>query len=225
MCYPFVKTMGITKINFANNTDRYNFTPSSPTMSKAEETKAFIIEKIAPVFNKKGYAGTSLTDMTEATGLTKGSIYGNFANKDEVAVAAFDFNLKKINAILKGEMAKEPSAREKLLVHVRVYENFSKYAFPSGGCPVLNTSTEADDTHPALKQRACDAIMSWKKNLVGIIKEGIANKEFGKATDPEQIAVTIIAMLEGAIMIAGVTGKAQYRSHVAKSLAKLIKAL
>ena len=75
-------------------------------MSKAEETKAFIIEKIAPVFNKKGYAGTSLSDMTEATGLTKGSIYGNFSNKDEVALAAFDHNFSKVNAIISGEMDK-----------------------------------------------------------------------------------------------------------------------
>ena len=53
-------------------------------MSKAEKTKEFIIEKSAPIFNKKGYAGTSLADIMEATNLTKGSIYGNFENKDEL---------------------------------------------------------------------------------------------------------------------------------------------
>jgi TetR/AcrR family transcriptional repressor of nem operon len=37
----------------------------------------------------KGYSGTSMSDITAATGLTKGSIYGNFENKDEVAIAAF----------------------------------------------------------------------------------------------------------------------------------------
>ena len=57
-------------------------------MKKSEQTKAYIIEKAAPIFNKKGYAGTSLRDMTGATRLTKGSIYGNFANKDEAALAA-----------------------------------------------------------------------------------------------------------------------------------------
>ena len=59
-------------------------------MNKAERTRQYIIEKTAPIFNKKGYAGTSLSDMTGATGLTKGSIYGNFNDKDEVALAAFD---------------------------------------------------------------------------------------------------------------------------------------
>src|SRR5271156_1586305 len=113
-------------------------------MNKAEKTKQFIVEKTAPLFNMKGYAGTSLSDMTEATGLTKGSIYGNFANKDEVALAAFDFNVKKVQDIIRSEMAKHSSAREKLLSYVYVYENFLKFPFPEGGCPILNTAIEAD---------------------------------------------------------------------------------
>ncbi|MCP2807331.1 TetR family transcriptional regulator, partial [Salmonella enterica subsp. enterica serovar Typhimurium] len=62
--------------------------------SKAERTRQYIIDKAAPIFNKKGYAGTSLNDLIEATGLTKGAIYGNFENKDEIALEAFDYNLK-----------------------------------------------------------------------------------------------------------------------------------
>ena len=54
-------------------------------MSKAEKTRQFNNESTAELFNKKGYAGTSLSDISEATGLTKGSIYGNFENKDDVA--------------------------------------------------------------------------------------------------------------------------------------------
>lgn len=50
-------------------------------MSKAERTKQFIIEKTAPIFNAKGYMGTSMNDIMNATGLTKGSIYGNFETK------------------------------------------------------------------------------------------------------------------------------------------------
>ena len=60
-------------------------------MSTAEKTRQFIIESTAEIFNKKGYAGTSLAHISEATGLTKGSIYGNFANKYEVAKEVFLF--------------------------------------------------------------------------------------------------------------------------------------
>jgi len=59
------------------NTARYNYN----NMKKSENTRKYIIEKVAPVFNKKGFTGTYLSDMEKATGLTKGSIYGNFKDK------------------------------------------------------------------------------------------------------------------------------------------------
>src|SRR4051812_34769989 len=102
-------------------------------MPKAKETRAFIVEKTAPVFNKKGFAGTSLTDMEEATGLTKGSIYNNFAIKDEVALAAFDFNLNKVNMLIDKEMSKHESVRKQLSVYATIYgDTMLKDFFPIG---------------------------------------------------------------------------------------------
>ena len=194
-------------------------------ISKAEKTKQFIVEKTAPIFNKKGYAGTSLNDMIHATGLTKGSIYGNFVNKDDVAQAAFDFNLKKVNTIIDDEMLTKKSFREKLLVYTKVYENFLEFPFPEGGCPVLNTAVEADDTHPMLREKASEAVVKWKNSLSKLIQKGIENNEFSSEVDPEQIALTIIATMEGAIMITKLTGKLNYRRAIMKSVEKVINDL
>ncbi|GAA3930105.1 TetR family transcriptional regulator [Chitinophaga oryziterrae] len=191
-------------------------------MSKAERTRQYIVEKTAPIFNTKGYAGTSLTDMTEATGLTKGSIYGNFANKDEVALASFDYNHKKVIAIIQQEMEKEKTMKGKLLVYANVYENFMKLPFPKGGCPLLNTATEADDTHPQLREKVGDAITSWKNKLVAYLKEGAENKEFKMPANPDQWALTMIATIEGAIMLVQATGKLNYRKLVLQSVEKMI---
>lgn len=187
-------------------------------MGKSEQTRAFIIEKTAPLFNSKGYAGTSISDITDVTKLTKGSVYGNFENKDEVALAAFDFNLSKVTSILSEKIAKAGSAKEKLLAYADVYLNHDNYAFPVGGCPILNTATEADDTHPELRKKVSLAINNWKKNIINIIEKGIEAKEFGKSTNAEQGALTIIALIEGASMIAKVTGKPDYRTMIMKSL-------
>ncbi len=192
---------------------------------KAEKTRQFIVEKTAPIFNMKGYAGTSLNDMIQATGLTKGSIYGNFVNKDDVALAAFDFNLDQVDKVIRGQMVTKNTYREKLLVYTKVYENFLEFPFPEGGCPVLNTAIEADDTHPELRQRASEAIVSWKDMLVKLIEKGIANDEFSSNVDPEQVALTIIATIEGAIMITKLTGKLNYRRLIMKSVEKLINDL
>jgi len=191
-------------------------------MNKAERTKQFIVEKTAPIFNVKGYSATSLQDMTDATGLTKGSIYGNFSNKDEVALAAFDHNLQKVETILTAEMDRHSSLKQKLLVYVNVYDNFLKYPFPTGGCPILNTATEADDTHDQLKKKAANAIHSWKNKIVSLLEQGMKTGEFRRDLNTEQAALTMIAMIEGAIMITKLTGKINHKRAIMQSVEKLI---
>ena len=44
-------------------------------ISKSEKTTKYIIKTVAPIFNRKGYAATTMSDLTAATGLTKGAIY------------------------------------------------------------------------------------------------------------------------------------------------------
>lgn len=194
-------------------------------MSKAERTRSYIIERTASLFNTKGYAGTSINDICEATGLTKGSVYGNFESKDEVALAVFDYNLGKVNRIVQSELAGKATVKEKLLAYIAVYKDFLQHPFPEGGCPILNTAIEADDTHPELKKKVNEAIMAWKNTLVTLIEEGIRSGEVKQQVDPEQFALTIIATIEGAIMIANVTGKLAYRSKVLASVERMVEEL
>lgn len=194
-------------------------------MTKAEKTRNYIVEKTAPIFNMKGYAGTSLNDITAATGLTKGSIYGNFANKDEVALAAFDYNLQYNVSMIEAAMSKEVSTRGKLLVYVNIYQNFITNTFSKGGCPILNTATDADDTHPALREKALKAVLSWKKNIIKLVEEGISYKEIQADANPEQIALTVIAMIEGGIMISRLTNKLETWHLIMESLKKYINNL
>jgi AcrR family transcriptional regulator len=176
-------------------------------MSKAADTKQFIVEKTAPVFNTKGYAGTSMNDIMNATGLSKGCIYGNFENKDDVALAAFDYNHNRVTAYIRGKILATANSIERLLVYPDTYRNYLKIPFLRSGCPILNTSTEADDTHPLLRERASSALSFWKKSLENQIKRGIARNEIKAGTNPTGFAVIMISIIEGAFMQAKVSGK------------------
>jgi len=66
--------------------------------TKGERTKAHIVATAAPIFNERGFVGTSLNDILAATGLEKGGIYRHFESKDELAVAAFDYAVKMLQA-------------------------------------------------------------------------------------------------------------------------------
>ena len=176
-------------------------------MSKAERTKQFIIEKTAPVFNAKGFAGTSLNDMINATRLTKGSIYGNFENKDAVALAAFDYNFGCITQYIKSKMAEQNSCVKKLLVYPEIYRNYFSIPFLSAGCPILNTAIEADDTHPLLRAKVNNAITFWKNSVERLISKGIELGEIKAETAIKEFIVILVSLIECAVMQAKVSGK------------------
>lgn len=192
-------------------------------MSKAEKTKQFIIEKTAPVFSKKGFAGTSLTDLTDATGLTKGSIYGNFKNKDEVAVAAFEYNFRLIIDAVKEKVAEGKSVIEKLFIMVDFHRNTYGKHYIEAGCPIANLAPEADDTNPLLRESINNAIAKWDKGIQNLVKEGLNNGELKPGTRPSEFASTFISLVEGGVMLSKSTGDLRYFNNSLNHIEKLIK--
>jgi len=193
--------------------------------TKAERTKQYIIEKAAPIFNKKGFAGTSLNDMIDATGLTKGSIYGNFENKDAVAAASFDYNYRQIATYIKSNLAKRESAIAKLLTYPETHRKILSLPIIDGGCPILNTSIDADDTHPLLREKAIGALRNWQAAIVKIIEKGIDDGELKPDTDAARFAAILISLTEGAIMQAKLTGQTSELDAAMDFLEELINQL
>ena len=191
-------------------------------MGKAERTREFIVEKTAPLFNRKGYAGTSMSDLTETTGLTKGAIYGNFENKDEVALAAFDYNLLRMVQRVKTEQNNDATALGKLRAYITVYRKGLLNPGLSAGCPIVNTGVEADDTHPGLKKKVSEAVASWHRSISAIIHQGIRSGEIRHDADVPAFAALMIAMIEGGITISKISGDINYLNKSLDQLEKLI---
>ena len=181
-------------------------------MSKGERTRQRIIAKAAPLFNRRGFDGCSMQDISAATGLEKGSLYSHFATKEELAAAAFDYAWAQASSARLGNLDQAPNSVDKLKLHI---ENFvSKPSFP-GGCPMLNTVLDADDGNAILRRRAEGAMRGWVGHLADIARAGQARGEIHPSVDPEELAVLVISLLEGAF----VTSKLQ-RSRSALLLAQ-----
>lgn len=193
--------------------------------SKSERTREYIVEKTAQVFNKKGYSGTSINDLMNVTGLSKGSIYGNFENKDEVALAAFDYNFGQVMAHIRQISLVRTGCIDKLLVYPETYRNLFTFPFLEAGCPLLNTSAEADDTHSLLREKAVKALKLWKKSVELLIKKGIEVKEINPCTNPAEFTAILISLIEGAVMQAKLTGQLTELNFSMNFLEAMIKNL
>ncbi|MEW9700905.1 TetR/AcrR family transcriptional regulator [Paenibacillus sp. SI8] len=193
--------------------------------NKAEKTKAYIIEKTSPIFNKKGYWGTFLSDLTSATKLTKGSIYGNFKNKDDVAANCFLFNVNKITDEIYSNLQGAKNSIEKLLVFPKVYREIYKDIIDNGGCPIANTLIESDDTHPALYKLALDVIHRLEHNLISIIEEGKSCGEIIHTAESQKTAQMMITLFEGGIILSKSTDKPSYLLNALEIVEEMINSL
>ncbi len=70
-----------------------------------------------------------------------------------------------------------------------------------GGCPLLNTAIDSDDTNPLLRDKALTVLRKFLNMLEEIIEEGIQNRELNPNIDTKAVASFIIASFEGSIMI------------------------
>lgn len=170
-------------------------------MSKAQQTKAHIVEQAAALFNQQGYAGASMADLMRVTGLQKGGIYNHFRSKDELALAAFDFAVDRIQQRFRGALRGKRHAVDRLLAMLTVYEDFIEQPPLRGGCPLLNTAVDSDDAHPALRSRTQQAMDSWRSLIERIVAKGVARRELHPTADPETVASVVIATIEGGIML------------------------
>ncbi|RED98022.1 TetR/AcrR family transcriptional regulator [Marinoscillum furvescens] len=191
-------------------------------MRNAEATKELIVTRAMPLFNTKGYRATSLSDITKATGVTKGAIYGNFNNKDAVAVASFTKAVDLVISELRKEIKGAPTAPLKLKAILNYYSAYIENPPIEGGCPVINTSVEADDEHPQLRTRAVATIAMIKDSLKQIIHRGIIENQLRKDTPVERFATSFYAMIKGAILIARVEGHPRSLELIKEQLAQQI---
>jgi TetR/AcrR family transcriptional repressor of nem operon len=173
-------------------------------MTKAERTRQLIIEKTAPLFNKKGFDGTSLSDLTQSTGLTKGALYGNFNDKEEIALEAFKYSIKKVKETAREKVDAEQTYKKQLFALIDFYAEYVFNPPIPGGCPMLNMAVEADDYRTPMRKVVTKELMDTITFITSLLEGGIKAGEFKKDTKSNEIAYTIFCSVEGALMFARV---------------------
>jgi TetR/AcrR family transcriptional repressor of nem operon len=189
-------------------------------MTKGEQTRKKIVQAAAPIFNQRGYEGSSLNDLMEATGLQKGGIYRHFASKEELAAEAFDYTWEAVwNARLL-HVDEKASGIDKLK---QLIANFVEHRSPiPGGCPILNTAVDADDGNPVLRARVAKALRSWVGRVQAFVEQAQEQRDAHPGVDAKAVATMIVASLEGAFMMSRIQrndeAMRQVQSHLNRYL-------
>jgi AcrR family transcriptional regulator len=136
-----------------------------------------------------------------ATGLEKGGIYNHFGSKDDLALEAFDYAVDLVRQEFQAAWKDKRDAIDRLRAIVGVFRAMPDGSPVAGGCPVLNTAVESDDTHPVLRDHARRAMDEWREFIRRVLVKGIERGQVRPEVEPDKVATLFIASLEGAIVL------------------------
>ena len=192
-------------------------------ISKSEKTAKYIIEKVAPLFNQKGYAATSMSDLTTATGLTKGAIYGNFQNKEELAIKSFNFSVNQVLKSISTHQNKNKSPLQKLYLITDFYKNYYNFSKKLGGCPILNTGVDAKNQNTNLHNEVVLIINKTQTNIAKLIEQGIKNGVIKRTVNSKKFAKRLYSHIQGAVFMAFTMNEANYLDIAVEDMNLIIK--
>ncbi len=167
-------------------------------------TRDTIIETSFLLFLKKGYKVVTLTDLEKAVGMTKGTFYYHFLNKEEVLKEGVTRYYRMLNCRRAEEIAQVHSLREFIdltIDNLMEIENYGARRFDSDIPEILCLSlmVELISLYPEFKQMVSDTKNSWMSKLEGVILEAKKKKEIRDDVDTSILAKNLLNISIGLI--------------------------
>ena len=192
---------------------------------EGQNSKTKLLDAALGVIRSKGYTATTVDDICESAGVTKGSFFHHFKTKDELALAAarhFSDMAAGLFAAAPYHAAKDPAQR--VLGYIDFRAAMLEREIPEYTCLLGTMVQETYLTHPAIRA-ACDRYMSehtqsliediaeakalhapdakWSAESVAFYTQTVLQGSFifSKAKQNNKVAVDSLALLRGHLAI------------------------
>lgn len=175
--------------------------------TKGNITRQRIIERSMHLFAAKGYFTTSIGDILEATGLTKGGLYGHFQSKEQIWQAAYEECTRIWKSIvLKGvKNIDDPLERIE-----RVIENSMRHYLGSGlfegGCLLFTSLVEFSRQSPVIGGQILQGFTSFGCLLHSWMEEAEQKGLLAEGVDLRAVADFIVISINGTIPLYSASG-------------------
>ncbi|MBE1551190.1 AcrR family transcriptional regulator [Mycobacterium sp. OAS707] len=149
-------------------------------------------------FWSRGYAATSIDDLTSATGLGKGSLYGAFGDKHGLYLRALDDYIGTSLDSVRGQL-RDPthSAYDRLVRHIRAQAKAIAADKVRRGCMMAKSAAELSATDDTVERAVENAYATWAAELADCISEAQRDGAIDKKQDPQALATTVLAFMRG----------------------------
>jgi TetR/AcrR family transcriptional repressor of nem operon len=167
--------------------------------TKGIQTRRNIIENTLQLFSVKGYYNTSVSDILDATGLTKGGLYGHFASKEDIWYAVYEEAVSIWKAIVfKGiRQDADPLKRVEKFIENDLQDYLAADVF-EGGCFFLNMLVELSGQSASMSKQILRGFVRLSGLLQSWLEEADRKGMLQQGLDFREIANFIIISLNGA---------------------------
>ena len=180
------------------------------TTDRGGETRRRILEVAAEAFADRGYAGTSLSDVLKASGVTKGGFYFHFPSKEALALATRRHKQEQWAGLVMAAVLRHPRALDQLHAMVEALCDLHEQ---DRSCRVISRlCTELGDGHPELRPQLSTQLTTWMDLVAGIIRKGQDEGDIRPEVEPTVAAEIAVESFIGLETVAEMlTGRADLR--------------
>ena len=176
--------------------------PGRPRLTaKGERTRARIVEAAARLIHERGVASTTLDDVKAATGVSGSQMYHYFPDKDDLVQAVISYQADVIAGHQRqadlGSVAGLRAWRDMVIAQAGNDEG-------KGGCPLGSLAGQLAETDPAARALIADGFARWSAAIGDGLRALQTAGHLPAGTSPDDLAVTLLAALQGGLLLAQV---------------------
>ncbi len=164
-----------------------------------------VLQRATEAFWSRGYEATSITDLMEATGLAKGSIYKGFGDKHAFFLRTLDAYLESGVTRFVELAASSPSPEATLRGWLHYIVETATCKGERRGCYAVNCVTELAPHDPEVQARLRAHYRRFEQLFVGVIERGTAAGAFHRELSPRVAARNLMIFING-LQVYGKTG-------------------
>ena len=160
-----------------------------------------ILQEAEHVIHLKGYNHACLEEIAVACGMTKGNLIHHYGSKSELALAVLDFKIQQFrdrSDIMCAQVVPEDAVTQ-MFTEAELFFNGNGC---KAGCFVGNIALEMSDLDETFRLRVAGFFDEWADGLSACLERCKSKGYFAASLDARATSESIVALYEGAIMLA-----------------------
>ncbi len=168
--------------------------------TKGEQTREKILVEARQIFKRKGFGATTINDLLEAAGITKGNLYFHFSDKEAIGLEVLRREQQLFYHFLDQAFSEKSAAAGLGNFFHKALEKQRHQGFV-GGCLFGNTALESSDTAPLFAALVQEVFTEWIRIFTQKIASAQTARQIRTDLPADELAELVVVTIEGGIML------------------------